>query len=216
MKRDELAARTRLAESIRRLGHALVSHHPDDETLAAATGAVDGLLERVTAAGPRDRLADYLDDGPLHEAMRSGRMAEFFRERSGSMFPDSFVSGVINPFGIGVVYHYEGDDAVARVTLGDAYEGAPGRAHGGVVAAVLDETMGMVLPLTGEFAFTGSMNVVYEGPTPIRVPVEFRARLRGRDGRKLFIEAEASHDGQRFARAEATFITVDSYSDLVG
>ena len=38
----------------------------------------------------------------------------------------------------------EGDVAVMEVTLGRAFEGAPGRAHGGIVAALLDETMGLV------------------------------------------------------------------------
>ena len=32
----------------------------------------------------------------------------------------------------------DGDEAVAQVCLGAAFEGAPGRAHGGVVAAVFD------------------------------------------------------------------------------
>ena len=79
----------------------------------------------------------------------------------------------------------DGDDAVVRSTLGDAFEGAPGRAHGGMVAALFDEAMGFVLSIACTPAFTGRLTVTYRAPVPIGVPLEFRARLTGRDGRKL-------------------------------
>lgn len=45
-------------------------------------------------------------------------------------------------------------------------------------------------------------------PTPIGVPLEFRAWLRERDGRKLWIEGEAFHDGTRLVTAEGLFIQI--------
>ena len=84
----------------------------------------------------------------------------------------------------------EGEEAVCQVTLGPAFEGAPGRAHGGVVAALFDETMGLVLSISSTPAFTGRLTVTYRAPTPLGEPLEVRARLAGRTGRKMTITAE--------------------------
>ena len=68
----------------------------------------------------------------------------------------------------------EGDEAVLTVTLGSAFEGAPGRAHGGVVATLIDEAMGMVLHIVGTPAFTGRLTVNYRAPTPLNEHLEDR------------------------------------------
>src|SRR3546814_9907849 len=51
-----------------------------------------------------------------------------------------------------------------------------GRSHGGVVASCVDETLGGLLPIIGEMAFTGELSLRYEGPCPMGVPLEFRSR----------------------------------------
>lgn len=126
-------------------------------------------------------------------------------------FPDCVVSGPANPMGVAVALHRDGDDAVATVTLGAAFEGAPGRAHGGVVAAVFDDTMGLVLKIVSTPAFTGELTIRYLAPTPVGEELEFRARLARREGRKLFMEAEAyqASDGKQVAAASAMFIAID-------
>ena len=43
----------------------------------------------------------------------------------------------------------------------------------------------------------------------MQVDIEFRARLTRREGRKLWIEAEASHDGQVVSTATGLFIAID-------
>lgn len=123
-------------------------------------------------------------------------------------FPDCIVSGQANPMGVAITVHREGDDAVARVGFGPAFEGAPGRAHGGVVAAVFDDTLGFVLSMVQTPAFTGQLTVSYLAPTPVGEDLEFRARLRERNGRKLLIEGEERHDGQLVATCEVLFISI--------
>ena len=86
--------------------------------------------------------------------------------------------GRANPMGIAARLWREGDEAVCQVTLGEAFEGAPGRAHGGVVAALIDETMGLVSRSPRTPAFTGRLTVTYRAPTPIGQPLEVRSRLR--------------------------------------
>ena len=111
--------------------------------------------------------------------------------------------------GIGVHVVRDGDTAVATTTLGPAFEGAPGRAHGGVVGAILDETMGYVLPIIGEMAYTANLSIDYIAPAPLGVEVTFTARLRDRADRKLWIEAVGESADGVFVRAEALFLTVD-------
>ena len=103
----------------------------------------------------------------------------------------------------------EGDVAVLRITLGPAFEGAPGRAHGGAVAALMDEVMGFVLSIHATPAYTGRLTVTYRAPTPLGVEIEMRAKLHSRHGRKLRIEADAAPRPTLLAQGEGLFITVD-------
>ena len=118
--------------------------------------------------------------------------------------------------GIGTEIRREGDDVVARVTIGPAFEGAPGRSHGGVVAAIFDDVLGGLLRLLQQPAYTGELTVHYLAPTPIEEPLEFRARVEQVDGRKIDTVAEAfalAPDGTRthVATGTARFIAIDTY-----
>ena len=95
------------------------------------------------------------------------------------------------------------------MTLRRAFEGAPGRAHGGIVAAAFDDVTGFVIAQLREPAFTGELTVRYLAPVPIDEPLEIRARLDGRERRKLFISGEVRADGTVIATCRAIYITVD-------
>lgn len=188
------------ATALRQLGHALVGHEVDDELMARICRAAEELAAEVGGGPIRSRPVDEMKRdlfaGPPDDLERMDH------------FPDCVVSGLANPMGIAMRAHREGDEAVARVTLGPAFEGAPGRAHGGVVAAVFDDTMGFVLSMLRTPAFTGRLTVSYRAPTPVGEELEFRARLRSRHGRKLLIEGRALRKGVRIANAEGLFIAM--------
>ena len=122
-------------------------------------------------------------------------------------------SGRSSPWGVDLEVHRHGDEIEARTTLRAAHEGAPGRSHGGIVAAVFDDAFGYVLDIVQQAAFTGELKIRYLAPTPLHRPLACRGRLAGRDGRKLYIEGElvdVETDGQPVvARGWGTFITVD-------
>ena len=122
--------------------------------------------------------------------------------------PTSLVGGPLNPFAMGARYHREGDEAVGRVTLGPCFEGPPERVHGGVICAIFDEVLGCVFRATGTpSGFTGELRVRFEAPAPLGVELEFRGRQVGAEGRRQFLEGEATGpDGVRFASAAATFV----------
>jgi hypothetical protein len=66
--------------------------------------------------------------------------------------------------------------------MASAHEGAPGRSHGGVVAALFDDVFGFLLTLVVEPAFTGELTVRYEAGVPIGVPLTCRVRITERVG----------------------------------
>ena len=102
------------------------------------------------------------------------------------------------------------EDIVVALTLRKAFQGAPGRAHGGIVAAAFDDLTGWVIGRLGEPAFTGEITVRFQAPVPIDERVEIRTRLVDRDGRKLYITAEmTASNGAVIAICRATYITVD-------
>lgn len=194
------ASRIAAATALRRLGHAIVGHQVPDAVFDRVTEAIDQLLPTIEAGAPRSR--------PVDDMKR--RLFESPPPDGGSMdhFPDCVVSGQANPMGIAITVHREGRDAVATVNLGAAFEGAPQRAHGGIVASIFDDTMGFVLSMEQTPAFTGRLSVSYLAPTPLGVEITFRSRLRERNGRKLLIEGEALHGETRFAEAEGLFIAI--------
>lgn len=97
----------------------------------------------------------------------------------------------------------------AQLTFGSAYEGPPGSVHGGLVAAAFDEVMGAAQVLTGNPGMTGSLDVRYRSPTPLRTQLTLRAWAERTEGRKIFVKATL-HAGERLcAEADAIFISVD-------
>ena len=64
------------------------------------------------------------------------------------------ISGRASPWGLDLDIHREGDEVVAALTLRSAHEGAPGRSHGGIVAALFDDVYGFVLTILAQPAFT--------------------------------------------------------------
>ncbi len=189
--------RARVAGALRALGHDFVDHELDDVDLDALAATIEGLLDDVRRGGPRrrsDRVADVGTD-----------VSSFHRY----LAHDAVVAGPANPMGLGAQHRYEDDVAVMEVTIGRAFEGAPGRSHGGILATLVDETMGYVLARHGVFALTGWLRIDYRDAAPIGVPVRARAWLEGRDERKLTIRARVDAGEIHVADAEALFIAVD-------
>lgn len=194
-------ARARAAAALRRLGHALMGHDADPVLLERVALAAEGVAADLEAGPARQRDVAELKRRMFEVEVPDGARVVHFDE--------CFVSGPWNPLGIAIEVHREGDEAVADVVLGPAFEGAPGRSHGGIVAAVFDDVLGYLLTLHGVPAFTGELAVRYQAPTPIGQPFTVRARLTGRDGRKLYAAGEAVADAVTVASATATFVTIE-------
>ncbi len=207
---EQQRARDLLAAAMRRLGHAVAGHElPEDEAEELRTL----LEERATAIESRPR-RDKLRDPrwvELYRAVYDGETDKLVDD-DGYMriWRNSPVSGASNPLGVAIDIAVEGKDAVAIAHLGSAWEGAPDRAHGGVLAAICDELMGAALPLSGELGYTGKLEVRYIAPTPVESDVEFRARVLDRKGRRIRAEAVGFHQGRKVIEAKGLFVSVSA------
>jgi acyl-coenzyme A thioesterase PaaI-like protein len=189
-------ARKGAAASLRALNHSFAAHDPEDDALAAIADGADELTRLVGEAPTRDRLA----------LMRSSPAGSIL---GGSGFEDRAVGGWSNPTGVELEVRFDDGEVVAELVLRRAVEGAPGRAHGGIVAAAFDDVTGFVIGRLQEPAFTGELTVRYLAAVPVDQPLEIRARLDGRERRKLFISADLRAVDVVVATCRAIYITVD-------
>ncbi len=193
-------ARDRAAAALRRLGHALVGYEAEVELLERIAELADRTCAVVEAGSARTRPVEEIKRALWGDPPVDGeRMAHF---------PECVVSGRANPLGIAIDVRRDGDEVVATARLGAAFEGAPQRAHGGVVAAILDDVLGYVLQLSRTPAYTGRLLVHYRAPTPLGRDLVCRAREVARDGRKVTMTGEL-HDGDvLIAEAEGLFVAI--------
>jgi acyl-coenzyme A thioesterase PaaI-like protein len=207
---EELEARARMAVALQRLGHSLVGHRVDIDLANRVADLAESLAVVVSARPPRDRTAEIATSPRFARWLGGGQPEPIGLDGEPmDLFRDSIVSGRTNPMGIGLQVRRVGDAVEATTSLGAAFEGAPGRAHGGVVAAILDETMGYVLPIISELAYTANLNIDYVAPAPLHQELRVTASLRDRADRKLWIEAHGESADGTFVRAEALFLAVD-------
>lgn len=189
---------------MRELGHDFVARELDEEQLVELARYVESMSALINHGELRQR--QFSED-------RFAQMSSLVpRDGDGApiqLTSDSMISGGANPMGLGTHIRREGDVAVMELTLGTAFEGPPGRAHGGAVAALFDEAMGLVNMLNREPAYTVQLNISYISATPLNELITARAWLARREGRKLFVEATLSAREKVCATATALFIAMD-------
>jgi len=103
----------------------------------------------------------------------------------------------------------ETQTVTGTVTFGPAFEGAPGIVHGGFVAALLDEALGMAGVFSGGPAMTAELTTRFRQHTPIATALRLEARLDSVDGRKVRTSGEIYHGDVVIADGEGLFIAVD-------
>ena len=93
-----------------------------------------------------------------------------------------FVCGRDNPVGLHVRWdnHPDVGEVHATVSIPAHFNGYPGVAHGGIVAALLDEAAGRSILLDGDFdqlMVTAKLEVRYHQPAPTETPLLLVGRL---------------------------------------
>ena len=130
----------------------------------------------------------------------------------GPHYTHCFGCGPEQPHGLHLaVIVGDGVSVTASLTITDDHQGAPGLAHGGVIAAAFDEALGSVLWVLRQPAVTGRLETSYVRPVPVGARLHIAAECTGVQRRKILTRAEArldAPDGPVAARAAATYITV--------
>ena len=102
-----------------------------------------------------------------------------------------FVCGTENPHSIGITMWVDDDGVMtSEFTLTDAQQGPPGYSHGGASAAILDETMGLVVWAAGMKVAAVNLEINYHKPLPLNQPLTLEARITEKDDRKVFSSGE--------------------------
>lgn len=198
-------ARIALGAAVRRLGHAVIGHEVDLETMLETTNLLNEISESYELEPPRSRQYSQFSHAHDEDVPDHSRLTSHI-SRPGS--------GPGSPHGLEMVVHRRGERIEAEFTLGASHEGAPERSHGGIVALAFDDAMGFVLNVVKVVAYTGQITVRYKAPTPLREPLIMSAWLDRREGRKLFLEAELREktpESPLLATASALFIAIDRY-----
>ncbi len=196
---EEEIPRLLVVEQVRRLITGAISFDASREAAERIATSLRLLAAEVEANDAGYHYRGFAEAGPAGTAA-----LPFFR---------SPVSGQLNPLAppLELRVGHRGDAEVVegRVLFSPAYEGPPGCVHGGWIAAVFDELLGMAQSLSGHPGMTASLTVDYVRPTPLLAELELSGRLDSVAGRKVFTSGELTAGGEVTARAKGLFISVD-------
>ena len=123
--------------------------------------------------------------------------------------PHSLGCGPENPASVGLKLRVEGDRVLGSVRFDRRQEGAPGFAHGGAVATVLDDALGTVLILVQRPAVTANLNVDFRAPAFLGRELSVEAQCERIEGRKLHLVGRLLDGKEIIAEGRALFIEVD-------
>lgn len=188
------AARRRLAAALRQLIDRCARAETDAATLDAARAQVEAALALL----PEGRTA-----------------AEAFADASYFSHPAVYIdrgallgqsNPVAPPMNIRWERGREGGRSVCDLILGEAYVGAPGMVHGGMVAACFDQLLGHAVVMSGASALTGRLSVSFPRPTRLHTPLRWEGRVVSTDGRRIEVTGTCADADGVTAKAEATFI----------
>ena len=123
--------------------------------------------------------------------------------------PNCFGCGPDNPAGLRMRMRSGDGCARAELVLDHRHEGAPGFAHGGAVAAALDDLFGGVLVILERPAVTARLTVDYRAPVLLGRTLALEGWCERTDGRKLHLLGTIHDDDTLVAEAQALFMEVD-------
>lgn len=120
-----------------------------------------------------------------------------------------FVCGDENGCGVRTRFFVEEDAVRTKVVLPRHVNGYKDVAHGGVIAALLDESMGWAATVFGKrhmMYLTGELTVKYLLPVPVGEEIEIASRLEEDSGRIAYSSGELACGGKICVRARGKFL----------
>jgi acyl-coenzyme A thioesterase PaaI-like protein len=188
-----------LVERVRELVEAVVMTDVQPSELELATAQVEAVTARLRAR--RRDLPLYLVRHP------DGRIESLMQAGSGRLNPQAPpIRWSVRPTEPPAGSEPRPVECVAHCTFTAAHSGSPSRVHGGVIAAALDECLGVAATAAGASGLTVALQVNLRGGTPFNRRVEIRTRVTGVEGRKTHVSGEVHVGGEITAEATALCI----------
>jgi uncharacterized protein (TIGR00369 family) len=105
-------------------------------------------------------------------------------------------------------FEREGENgARSEIVLAEHFQGWRGVAHGGIVAALLDEAMAHAAGMRGYRGVTAELCARFKKPVPLSAPIVIRGRVEAMRRTVMDVTAEVvTLDGDVLATAEGKFI----------
>ncbi|MDA8371490.1 MAG: PaaI family thioesterase [Nocardiopsaceae bacterium] len=202
----------------RDFGFTVVSEEEMTTELAALVDQVRVLIDAVahTEAGPVDLAEARAAVATATELISGVRRADAAMLRQ--TWPGgrveygtitNIVSGPTNPAAPPLELEACDGGLHGSVTLNETYQGPPGLVHGGWIAAMLDQALGVAASVAGAPGLTANLDVNYREPTPLHAPLEITARVTGTERRKVFVAGEVRHNGKVTAEGTAIMVQLD-------
>lgn len=187
-----------LAAELRAVAELLVTVDPEPSALVAANEhaiAIRDLLDGPPAA------RWYDGPGMPPASARAWTERSCFRGTLNPLAPPLEVERTTTP---------DGEPALlGRVELGQRFEGPPGCVHGGVLAGLFDDVLGEVPGrIAGVAAITGTLEVRYRLPTPLRTPLEITAWVDRASGPRVVVKGVCRAGAELTAQAVGLFVGV--------
>jgi uncharacterized protein (TIGR00369 family) len=123
-----------------------------------------------------------------------------------------FICGPANPIGLKVkpCRDEQAGRAWLTVAIPPAYQGWEGIAHGGIVAALLDEVSAYAGMAVSMQIVTAELKIRYLKPVPTGREVTVEARVREQVRRSVTIEAVLTCQGEALARSVGRMVVLKS------
>jgi acyl-coenzyme A thioesterase PaaI-like protein len=126
--------------------------------------------------------------------------------------PDSnncFICGKQNPYGLKLDFHEIDGRVETTYTPQPQHQGWPGYVHGGILFAVLDETIGRVGFTIDAWTMSGRVEIRYREPAPIDQPLRCVGTLVRDRGRALEVQGFAQlPDGRIVAEVSGLYMRI--------
>ena len=119
-----------------------------------------------------------------------------------------FGCGQDHPTGLHMKVRGSASKVEGSFLVTEHHQGAPGLAHGGVLAAAVDEAMGFLIYLLAAPAVTVHLEVDYRKPVPVGSILELETHVERIDGRKVFAVLTAKVDGVVHVEARSIYVKV--------
>jgi uncharacterized protein (TIGR00369 family) len=124
-----------------------------------------------------------------------------------------FVCGTDNPISLHAHFlELEDGRLCAEFMATDVHQSYPGRAHGGVISAILDEAIGRAVQVADPqiFGVTLELNVRFRKPVPLNVPLRVIAEITKHSNRLFVGEGKLLlEDGSVAADATARYFQME-------